>query len=216
MGKRMKSYLVFTGLGYRIFVLAVIPLALMISGLLLSVILDFPGYLLAIYLLPSIEIMADAFVFEGIASKEIVRLEYLKTSKNGNELMKYALQGGMIRMLISNAVILGVNYLGYHAPKGDSWDTKRLLLMLFFLLVMYTVSMLLIVIARFFANVQVNYALGFVGLILQILAFMLTKKIYAAIMIAFVLAVIISVFSVKIVEKRIKESYYDKTVTDGV
>lgn len=211
MGKRMKSYLVFTGLGYRIVVFAVVPVLLILFGSLSSVIFDFPGYLLAVSLLPAIEIAMDAFIFEGVASKKIAHLEYLKTSKHGSELMKQSLQGGILRMLFSSAVILIINYLVYHGRTADIWNGKMLFQLLWFYVLAYIVSMGMIVIARFFMNAQINYTLGFLSFLVEILIMKFLKNMYISFAILVVLGVVISIFSVKIVEKRIKESYYDKT-----
>ena len=216
MGKRMKSYLIFTGLGYRIILFAVVPILLTLFGFLLSAVFDFPGYFLAVYLLPAIEISMDTFVFGGIASKEMVHLEYLKTSTSGSGLMKNALQGGIIRMLISNAVILFINYLIYHGRTGDIWNAKRLFTLLWFFVLIYVVTIILIVIARFFVSEHVNYTLGFVSFLLEMFAIRSFKNLYVSFVILIMIAVTISVFSVKLVEKRIKESYYDKTAKDGI
>lgn len=216
MGKRIKSYLVFAGLGYQIVTFAVFPLLLIIFGYLLSVVLDLPGYYMVVYLLPGIEIAMDAFIFEGVASKQIAHLEYLKTSKRGNGLMKNALEGGMFRMLISTAIILFVNYLIYHGRTGDIWNAKRLFVLLWFCVLIYVISMCMIVIARFFTNVQINCVLGFISVLLELPAMLYIKNLYVSFVIFLIIAVVVSMFSVKLVERRMKESYYDKTVKDGI
>ncbi len=212
MGKRMKSYLVFTGLGYRVVMFIVIPVVLTIFGTALSILFDFPGYLLSAYMLPTIEIMADAFVFEGIASKKIAHLEYLKTSKRGIKLMRDALQGGMIRMLISSAVLLCVNHLIYLGIAGESWNMNSVFVLLWFCVFIYVIAMSMLVIARFFISAQVNYILGFFGVLLELLVLWFGKNLYVSFVILVIIGIAVSVFSVKIVEKRMRESYYDKTV----
>lgn len=216
MKERMKSYLVFSGFGYKLLVFMIVPVLLILLGTLVSILFDFPGYLLAIYLLPAIEIALDAFVFEGISSKAMIHLEYLKTSKRGITLMKNALQGGMIRILVTNAIILAANYLLYHGRCGDIWNVKRFVTLLWFMVFMYVIIMGMIVIARCFASTQVNCYLGAASIILELFSVILMKNLMASFVALLIVAVMISIFSVKIVEKRIKESYYDKTVTDGV
>lgn len=114
-------------------------------------------------------------------------------------------------MLFSSAVILIINYLVYHGRTADIWNGKMLFQLLWFYVLAYIVSMGMIVIARFFMNAQINYTLGFLSFLVEILIMKFLKNMYISFAIVVVLGVVISIFSVKIVEKRIKESYYDKT-----
>ena len=82
------------------------------------------GYLVMVIfsgLIIALELCMDYFVFGGIAAKDTNKLEYLKTSVKGIEVLRKSLIGDGIRRFFSiNLIVYGLKYLyGYRFSSGQ-------------------------------------------------------------------------------------------------
>ena len=93
MGKKMKSYLVFTSPGYRIWTLLIFPVLLFFSSWIAS---DWGMYLMGSFFV-FVEILSDYWIFGGICNRQ---MEYLKTSFCGFSVLRDALAGDLIRKFL--------------------------------------------------------------------------------------------------------------------
>ncbi|MCM1025064.1 MAG: hypothetical protein NC432_01430 [Roseburia sp.] len=120
IGKRIKSYWVFTSLWYRLILYLAVPLAM--AGVVWAY-----GWATGIYsLLPVIlllilvEVLADHWFLGGIQEKGAEKLDYLKTSPRGMEVMKSALILDLARRFLETLAILVICCLlcGYMMTGG--------------------------------------------------------------------------------------------------
>jgi len=218
MKDRVRSFLVFTTLGYRILAFLVIPVIGILLGHLVTDKLMMPGYLLAAFLLPSAEIMIDHFIFGGICAKDVSHLEYLKCSKRGEWVTENALIGGMVRILLTIAVVFIGNHISlWVLYPNETYTYNVVLVPVALALSTFGVTMLIITVSRFFDMLFIHYVLATAGVISSyFMTELIANNVNAGLGIGAVLAVAGAVISVKIAMWRIKESYHDKTVTDGV
>lgn len=104
MRKLLKSYIAFTGAGYRIIFLVVLPLALLVfSGFVLAGEQEpnglYPENWLWCYMI-GFEIMNDYWLFGGICSREGSGMEYLKTSVGGTAVLRKGIIGDLLRRFV--------------------------------------------------------------------------------------------------------------------
>ena len=218
MKDRIRSFLVFTTLGYRILAFVVVPVLGIWSGHLLAKKLMLPGYLMTAYLLVPIEIMLDHFVFGGICAKGVSHLEYLKCSKKGEWVVHNALVGGMVRILLTMLMVFLGNQISLQILYPDAgYSYNAVLVPIALLLSSFAVIMLGATIGRFFDSMPIYYLLATAGAALETaMMYLVEKHVYLGFALSAVLAVGMGILSEKIGMRHIKESYHDKTVTDGI
>ena len=217
MKERIKSFFVFTSTGYRILAFLVLPVFGIVLGHLVAFLLAIPGYFVTIFFLMPLELILDFMVFGGICAKEVSHLEYLKGSARGKWVIKNALVGGMLQTLLILAVVIVGNHISYQILfPAQTVGTDAILIPGALLISAYAVTMGMVIVGRFFDNLNVYYLLAVVAAAVEgsVLQFLVLYR-YPTIMISVILAVILSMLSVKIALKTIEESYYDKTVADG-
>lgn len=118
MKKKIKSYLVFTSTGYRIWGLGVIPALLFAAAwfvfsnfsVISSMGLYFGGSMILFF-----EIFSDYWIFGGICSRQA---EYLKTSLEGLPVLRNALTGDLIRRFLGIMVFSMICYAKSHHPEA--------------------------------------------------------------------------------------------------
>lgn len=218
MKDRVRSFMVFTNLGYRIIAYLAVPVLGIVIGHWVAKNMLIPGYLVTAFLLIVIEMVLDHFIFGGICAKDVTHLEYLKCSPKGERVIRNALIGGMVRSLLTMAVIFIGNQISMNVLYPElEYERYAVLVPLALLLSAFAIMMLGIIVGRFFDSLQVYYLLSIVGTVLEgFMLVLINKYWYVGFILSLVLAVGIGGLSVKIAMKRIKESYYDKTVTDGI
>ncbi len=217
MRDRIKSFFVFTSTGYRILAFLVLPVFGIALGHMVAFLLAIPGYFVTIFFIMPLELILDYMVFGGICAKEVSHLEYLKGSVRGEWVMKNALVGGMIQMLLVLAVVMLGNHISYQMLfPAQVVGMDAILIPAALLISAYAVTMGMVIVGRFFDSLNVYYILAVVAAALEgsVLQFLVLYR-YPTIVISVMLAVILSIVSVKIALKKIEESYYDKTVADG-
>ena len=108
MKHRIKSYLVFTSFIYRICMFLAVPV--IVTGIALWSVGRFgnAAMIFAAVLLPMVEIISDTWLFGGIQTKDMDKLDYLKTSHRGMEILRNALSMDMARNLLTAIVVMAV------------------------------------------------------------------------------------------------------------
>lgn len=225
MRKRIKSYLVFTGFWYRIGVYLLMPLALAGLGLWVGRTIggDGVGIVVAVVLLPAVEIISDNWLFGGIQTKESMRLEFLKTSGQGMNVLKSALWMDLLRKCLSALCIVALCCLAEGWLAGDKAGGGGILgnaisiygigILLYFVLLTYFVSTLGTLLSRFgdmlWLNMLIGYGAGFL-MALGMILLNLADYIFVIDIICAIVDILISVLAVRTAMKRMEGSYYDK------
>ena len=218
MKDRVRSFLVFTTLGYRIIAFLVIPVIGIWLGHIFAKEFMMPGYLLTVHLLVSVEIMIDHFIFGGICAKDVSHLEYLKSSKRGEWVTESALIGGMVRILLTMIVVFVGNQISlFILFPNEKYTFHPLWVLVALLLCAYGVTLLFVTVSRFLDMLFAHYVLAIGGALLMFkLAELIEKNVYLGLIVGVILATTGAIANLKVAMWRIKESYHDKTVTDGI
>lgn len=213
MKRKIRNYLVFVPAGYRLlwFLLELIVSAGM------QVFFGAGNYVLTVYLVVLSfifgEMLFDYWLFGGLAAKNGMQLEYVKTSGRGMQILETALCGHMIEQLAVELLLVAGNtgiFLwrqGSLSLKGEYVIGCQALIALgYFLLVAGTD------VSRFFDGLMVCMGANMGAIILMlgisVLIWRYPMGMYGLIL---VLAVSAVYSSIKITMKRVKESYYDGT-----
>lgn len=216
MKHKVRSYLVFTSLWYKIIMFAVLPVVLLGMQVLSAIVFQGTAMHLSVMVLIMVEIMADNWFLGGIQEKGSEKIDYLKTSSRGMEIMKNVLVMDLIRRFCSMGVILGVSWL-ITRIFGTTYEATKLagfggLLLAIFL--PYTLSVLGIFIARFTSYLWVNLLCGYVGSIAGLVILLVCTSILIPMALPNAALVVlgggISVLIVKIAMLKVEGSYYDK------
>ncbi|MGN0353227.1 MAG: hypothetical protein ACI4ES_16425 [Roseburia sp.] len=218
MRTRIRSYFVFTSLGFRVVAFLVEPLILALVGMAITCLTGIPGYIMVPFFYMIIEIMLDYIMFGGICAKEVSHLEYLKCSTKGERIMHTALAGHLLKVFLVDVALLIFNYVWNQIwNKLPLFDMESILPLVALLFISYTVGVLAMTIGRFFDSLQIYYILGMLAVPVGTLVLFANRLcLPIGITVTGIAAIIISIVNVKIALKHIKESYYDKTVKNGI
>lgn len=211
MKQKIKGYLVFTSLGYRVGVFILMPLALVGIQVLFSGQAGGSGPLVVL-LLPLLEIMADNWFLGGIQEKNAENLDYLKTSFKGMKVMRSTLIMDLSRRLMTAVVVFGICFLmNRFLFNMDSQVGADLILPV---LMSYSLSVLGTLITRFQSYLWVSMVVGYIAAIIGAIFFILVMfgvmKVLVINIVFAVLAVVFSILAVKIAMARVEGGYYDK------
>lgn len=218
MRTRIRSYFVFTSLGFRVLAFFLEPVILMLVGMDITCLIGMPGYIIVPFFYMVVEIMLDYMMFGGICAKEVSHLEYLKCSTKGEKIMSTVLAGHLLKVFLVDVILLVFNYIWNQVwnelPLGE---INSILLVVALLFTSYAVGVLAMTIGRFFDSLQIYYILGMLAIPLGTLVLFANQLcLPLGIAVTGIAAIIISIVNVKIALEHIKESYYDKTVKDGI
>lgn len=221
MVKKIKGYLLFTSLVYRIIMFGVLPLVFgggyiaaaavkMDGAFLLTMILMIPT------LLVLMEIFADNWMFGGIQDRDGAKMDFLKTSPKGMKLLENALVLDLVRRLVTLSVIMAVCFLanmamGIEMFGGDAVKEAGVLAGL--ALASYTLSVLGTLITRFFSWFWGNCLVGNVAMYVNMFCcggLLRTEKLIALNCVFALLAAGATVLAVKAAMGRVRGGYYDK------
>ncbi len=221
----MKSYLVFTSAWYRLAVFLLMPTALIGLGLWVERMLwggrGATGVIVAAVLLPIAEIVSDNWLFGGIQTKDSMRLEYLKTSGRGMEILRRALWVDLARKLLSALGIMALCRLAgtWMAAEGTGygsgimdWGLEAGIL-LYFTLLSYFVSTLGTFLSRFGDMLWMNLLVGYGAVFVMLFGLTLLNLadiIFMIDIICAVFGILISAVTVRTAMRRVERSYYDK------
>lgn len=173
------------------------------------------GILTAGMLLLFLELIIEFFTFSGIASKDGIRLEYIKSSPQGIRLIKMGLTVNALRRMATIFLVYAVSYVVSITTIGDDLTGsvaagKMITAALVTILLTEAATM----VTKFFSGLYVTYCTGGVAFILQILSFLgvfMSQgwSVLPALLLGISDAAIIF-FGRDIVMGRIRRSYYDE------
>lgn len=220
MRRICKSYLVFTGFGYRLLMFWLMPLLLL--GIQTAAVSMGKNFSIILPLaMASMEAMADSWFLGGIQSKDADKMDFLKTSAEGMRVMKTALIMDFLRRFVSMTVVFllccGIARLG-GGKTSAILPVDKIELLVFPLLFGYTFSVLATLVGRFFSlfwiNMLVAYPIPILGSVTMYL--ILSEPVYVSVAALFdivltVLGILLVVLAVKTAIKKVEESYYDVT-----
>lgn len=209
MKKKIKSYLVFTPFVYRIVVFIVIPVLSMWLGVYAVSRFGEMGELRvvpAVMLLTLAEIISDNWLFSGIQAKESEKMDFLKTSGRGMEMMQNALILDLLRKFLTVLAVITVCYLLSGMSGG----------LLYVVLVSYTVSALGTFLSRYGGTLWINVCIGQFAMALEIVCLLcvflsgLSEFMAAFDLLFLVFGILISVLIVRKAMQKVKGGYYDR------
>ncbi|MCM1193754.1 MAG: hypothetical protein NC123_17995 [Butyrivibrio sp.] len=217
MKQKIRSYLVFTSRWYKIIMFIILPLLLPGFQIISSLVFQGTAIPFIVMALILVETLADNWFLGGIQEKGSEKIDYLKTSPRGMEIMRSVLIMDLVRRLVYHAVILGVSWLltksfGTSAEAGKLTGLGTLLLALG---LSYTLSVVGIFIARFASYIWVNLICGYIGCIAGLVILLVcTSTTFVPVALPdialAVLGIGISFLMVKIAMLKVEGSYYDK------
>lgn len=217
MKHKIKSYLVFTSHWYKIIMFIVMPVVLL--GIQVFVATMFPVLrdiciLLFVMILVLVETIADYGFLGGIQEKGSEKIDYLKTSPRGMEVMRSALVMDLVRRFLSNVGIFGLSCLIILIFGPSDEKIGMLGMLLFVIFLTYDLSVLGIFISRFTSYLWVNLLCGYIGAVAGFVIVLAGAGGFIPIVLIeialVVLGVGLSVLTVKIAMLKVEGSYYDK------
>lgn len=216
MKQKIRSYLVFTSFWYKIIMFAVLPAVLLGMQVFSSVVFQGTAIHLSVAVLILAEVMADNWFLGGIQEKGSEKIDYLKTSSRGMEIMKSVLVMDLMRRLLFHVGILGVSWV-ITQIFGATIEAAKLAglgKVLLAVALTYTLSVLGIFIARFTSYLWVNLLCGYIGSIAGLAILLVCISMPVSVVLPDIGLVVlgggISFLMVKIAMLKVEGSYYDK------
>lgn len=209
MKKIIKSYLVFTSFVYRIVVFLVVPVLSMCAGVYtvsrFGEMGEF-GVMPAAVLLAAAEIISDNWLFSGLQAKEAEKMDFLKTSGFGMEMMQNALILDLLRKFLTALVVITACYL----LKGMPGNPLRMVL------ISYDVTVLGTFICRYWGSMWINVCFGQAATVLIPVCLLCMSQPdsgepgHGLSLLFLILGILISVLAVTKAMRKVKGGYYDK------
>ena len=235
MEKGIKSYIVFTTMAYRLTLFVLMPLAVIGIQLGLSIMCRYPEWWegdiedivyaadLATAVVSSFiiwaEVLADNWVFGGVAAKSGVSPEYPKTSPRGRQALGGALKIDSIRQLLESVLLLVLGRACWAVAVGGFWELFAQGKLVFMAAVLFCECFAVtaaLSVARRYNNFNVNMSVAgityFVSVWLLILCGMYSYVMCAVMVLLYVSA---SALSQRMTMNRVEESYYDQKTETG-
>lgn len=211
MKKKIQSYLIFVTGPCRFIIFILVPL--MTAGLQIYMKPGNPVVAEVIYamILLIAEIMLDGWIFGGIAMKGAGQLAYINSSKRGLDVMRSALTVSLVRQLVESAVILTVCGVVFYFQYGSRiLSGEYVCIYVNIFLLTYVLIVLTLSVTRFFDGIGVCMMAAWIASALLSLGLYIVDS-YIALPVLFVIAAVGSAVHVKIMMRRVKEGYCDKT-----
>lgn len=206
MRKQIKCYLAFAPKAYRWFLFLLVPLLVICLQLFLGkewLLLEIGGLLW-------IEIIADYFIFGGIAAANVGMPEYLKASAGGIVLVRRALVGNMLRQLAESIAVPGIT-MGLFFCKGEALSAKEILVYAGMVCWSYLLLLVSNTVGRFFESIQVNLLLGMGAACFYVLGFLLIVQMpWGMLVLSVLLAIAVGIRGIRLLQMRLERSYYDR------
>lgn len=221
MKNRIKGYLVFTSLMYRVLVYFIVPVFMAGIVFVCGGTLEGAIPIVVSVFLSAAEIVCDNWLFGGIQAKDAERLDYLKISQKGRGIMKNALCMDIARKLLTAIIVIGICYVVPLWPRGGSgyvtlwaagtteaiWATY-----IHAVAISWFGSLLGAFIARYGSTVWMNAMVGYGVMLLETgLWYILGmgKNLWAYSLLYVILGIVLGVLTVKMAMKRMEDGYCD-------
>ncbi len=216
MRRKIKNYLVFTSLVYKIVMFAGIPVALILLQLFGVGVMEYMGAAIVMALLLFAEVLADNWYLGGIQSKYAENMDYLKTSPRGMDMMRGMLRGDLIRKLLTALAVTGIaKVIEYRAAVTTAESTADgILQWLVPALLCYSFSTAATFLARFGCYHWINCLAGYIAAIVAAVLYLLypSTGIWAWVICPAALlffSVAVSIVAVRTVMKKVEGGYHD-------
>lgn len=118
MKGRLRGYIVFTSVIYRVIVYIAMPVGLVAIGIWGGICTGDMGLLFTVMFLPAVEVISDSWLFGGIQARDGEKMDYLRTSGRGMEIMGRALVSDLFRKFLTALCTIGLCYLAIRLTKG--------------------------------------------------------------------------------------------------
>lgn len=204
MKRIIKSYLAFSSVSYRVCVCILMPAVLAGIGIYTGSYFGRLGMLASAMLLTMAEILSDHWLFPGLLAKESARLDVLKTSGRGMEILKNALILDLVRKFLTALALLTVCNLFTGRSGG----------LLSEVLVSYVFSVSGTFLARYGGWLIANVSIGQIAaLLVMIFLFSLPRSGPYRIgleLLFLALGILVSVLTVNKAMQKVKGGYYDE------
>lgn len=209
---RIKSYLAFTSLGYRLVMYLAAPLSAAGIQLFFLSKVEGSGVPVIMTALILLEILADHWFLGGLQGKNAEKLDYLKTSSGGMQVMESALVLDVIRRFLEAAAIFGICFLMSLLLGGETLGVSGGLVMP--ILVTGGLSVVGTLIARFWSGLNINMLIGYVAAIVGIVGYLVAEEgvlpPWVSCGAAALLGAGAGALAVKTAMRKVKGGYYDK------
>lgn len=231
-GKRVRSYIVFASVPYRIAVWLVIPAGLTGLGVWGGSRFGDIGLLFALILFEEAEVLSDSWLFGGIQAKDSEKIDYLKSSGRGMAVMGNALVIDLARKLLTALGVAVLTYCLIGQMKTGLTGIPELVAdfvsmgnvfqetgsLAYLVLLSYSVSVLGTFLSRYgstvFGNMLIGYGamilVGLAGIFGQMLSGYPSNLIFLLDLLAAAAAAGVSVLAVKAAMKKVRGGYYDE------
>lgn len=184
MGKRLKSYIVFTPIGYRIAVYLLIPAALTACSVWTGTYMGEAGLMLVAMFLTLTEIVSDSWLFGGLQNRDAEKMDYLKASGRGLSLVRNALWVDLLRKFLTALCTIAASYLLMGRLRREAaWTPRpitdffsrggplqRIGLLAYLVLLTFCLSALGTFLSRYGSTIYGNLLLGYGAMVLVGLA----------------------------------------------
>ncbi len=208
--KRIKAYLLFTSWRYKLGIFLGLPAAAMALGLFWRYCMSIPGYghmMMAVVIF--FEILTDQGLFAGIQSREGYKLDYLKTSPLGPQMLRQGLVGDLIRRFFTAALCIGAG-----AAVGSLKVEDGPVRYLGVLLAVYVAETLALFVSRHTRSVILCTYTAYGGIVIGEILFLLVNVIpisglWLADGLLAAAAAVISIFAVQGAMKKWRQTFFD-------
>lgn len=205
MMKKINRYLVFTSFAYRIALFLVIPVLLVGIGVFAG---HHLGELWAVpvaLLLTMTEIISDYWLFSGLQAKDAEKMDFLKTSGLGMEVLRDALILDLLRKFLTACVVMA----------GCDLLIDRSGSPMYAGLVSYVFSALGTFLARYGGIFRINLMVGYfavipVSCLLGLFFFQWKPYMFRLNLLFLVSGILLSVLAVRKAMQKVKGGYYDQ------
>lgn len=197
--------MVFTSFSYRIAIFILMPVILVGIGVYTGRRWGELGMIASAMLLTMTEVISDHWLFSGLQAKEAEKMDFLKTSGWGMEILRDALILDLLRKFLMDLVVLMLCSLIVGLLESISY----------IVFVSYTCSVLGTFLARYWGKFATSMWIGemgfvFVGLLLGVFFTVLKQYMFWMNLFFLVLGMLLSVLAVEKVMRKVKGGYYDE------
>lgn len=214
MRKLWHSYSVFLSRGYELGVLVISPIGIFLFFLLLNSVIGGNAVMLArvtfFSYLVIYEVISDYWLFGGICKRDANGLEHLKSAFYGLDVIRAGLIGDLLRRLVYLLVYGCIFYCMF----GQAMDFVLIFLV-------YASSVAVLNLSRHTPVWQMQMLVSFLGTIVFDLLFVFfwiacemaessTVVIVVELLIAIILSILVSVFTIWYMMSCVKKSYFEK------
>lgn len=232
MGKRVKSYIVFTSIAYRIALYLLIPAALTALCAWTGTYMGDTGLVLAVMLLTLAEVISDSWLFGGLQHRDAENMDYLKASGRGLSLMRNALAMDLFRKFLTALCTATVSWLLIGRVKrgltgipdsvanfvSRGGPLQRIGLLAYLILLTYCFSALGTFLSRYGSTIYGNLLLGYGAMVLVGLAGMFgpvlvkypSDGIFLLDLLCLAVGIGASVLAVWAAMRKVEGGYYDE------